>query len=255
LRERYANGALTIAQFEAQLDAVVSATSADELHALLKDESVDVLPARMVGADVGESDLASLERHLAPGEQIYWAGRPYPRSYLSGQDVVLLPLAAFGALISGTAAVVVPWPFKLVPLLFLLSSLEVLVGRFVFPSKRRRRTLYAVTDRRVISLVRRKWLADRVTDMYLTAIPRIAIHQGRSSRGALLFGDAPPHDELRLVAQTMDDKLKTGVGFYNIEDPETVKTLVEACRQHASVQSALEAGGTATTNDSLREHS
>lgn len=236
LRERYANGALTFAEFEAQLEAVVSANTADELHAVLHDVNVGELPTRIVGADVGESDLASIEGRLAPGERTYWLGHPYPRSQLSGQDVLLLPLAVIWAVISGLGVFALPWQVKLLPLLVFLGSLEILVGRFVFPSRRRRRTLYAVTDRRVISLVRRQWLGDRVTDMYLTAIPRITAYQGRSSRGTLLFGYAPRYDELRLLAQTRNEKLATGVGFYNIEDPETIKTLVEVAREHASAQ-------------------
>ena len=43
-RERYANGALTFAEFEAQLEALVSANTADELHALLHDQSVGRTP-------------------------------------------------------------------------------------------------------------------------------------------------------------------------------------------------------------------
>lgn len=257
LRERYANGALRFAELEAQLEAVVSASSADELHALLQDEGVAQLPARMVGTDVGESDLARLEAHLAPGEQTYWVGRPYPRAQLSGRDVLLLPLAAFGALLTGTAVVVVPWFVKLVPLLVFLGTLEILVGRFVFPSKRRRRTLYAVTDRRVISLIRHRWLGDHVTDLYLTAIPRITAYQGRSSRGTLLFGDAPRYAELSMLPQLIDEKQQTGVGFYNIEDPETIKGLAEAARQHASIPSsaAPEVTEAPATESPLREYS
>jgi hypothetical protein len=254
LRERYANGALTVAQLEGQLEAVVSANTAEELHVVLRDESVGELHARMVGADVGESDLASLDRHLAPGEQTYWLGHPYPRSQLSGRDVLLLPIAAVGALITGTAAVVVPWPAKLPLLMIFLGALEVLVGRFVLPGRRRRRTLYAVTDRRVISVVRGRWLRDRVTDMYLNAIPRITASRGRSSRGTLLFGAAPRYDELMLLLQTLDNKLTTGFGFYNIEDPETIKNLVEVARQHASIQS-LAAPEAPATGSPLREHS
>ena len=240
---------LTLAEFEAQLDAVASATSAGELHALLQDERVEELPARMVGADVGQSDLARLEQHLAPGEQTYWVGHPYARAYLSGQDVFLLPLAAFGTLISGLGVWGVPFPFRVVPLLILAACLEVLVGRFVFPSRRRRRTLYAVTDRRVISLIRHRWLGDHITDLYLNAIPRITIYQARSRRGTLLFGDAARYDELKVLSETVDEKLATGVGFYNIEDPETIKTLVETARQRASVRTRPD------VDDLLGEHS
>lgn len=230
LRERYANGALTLADFEAQLDAVASASSADELHALLRDRRVGELSAGLVGAGVDASDLARIEQYLVPGEQPYWVGHPYPRARLSGADVILLPSAALGVLISGAALWAVPFPFKLLFLPIFLGTLHLLVGRFVLPSRRRRRTLYAVTDRRVISLV----LGDRVTDMDLTAIPRItAYRRARSSRGTLLFGYAPRDDELTFLAQTMDDKPTRGVGFYNIEEPETIKTLVEVARQDA----------------------
>ena len=78
-----------------------------------------------------------------------------------------------------------------------------------------------------------------------------------SDRRSSLFGDAPHYDELRLLAQTMDDKLTTGVGFYNIEDPETIKRLVEVARQHASVQSFAdpEVSETSTSHGPLKAHS
>ena len=55
----------------------------------------------------------------------------------------------------------------------------------------------------------------------------------------------------------MDDKLTTGVGFYNIEDPETIKRLVEVARQHASVQSFAdpEVSETSTSHGPLKAHS
>jgi DUF1707 SHOCT-like domain len=233
LRERYANGALTLAELDAQLAAVLAAASEDEVHALLHDQRLAELPVAMLGADVAGSDVESLGGYLALGERPLWIGHPHPRSQLSAPDIFVLPFALFAAFLFGTGVLVVPWPLTLLMLLLFVGSLQMLVGRFVFPSRRRRRTIYAVTDRRVISLLRRRWLHDRVRELYLTAIPRITIHRGRSSRGTLRFGDAPRYEELSLLEQAFDDKSRAGVGFYNVEDPETIESLVETARQHS----------------------
>ncbi len=230
LRERYANGALALPDLEAQLERVLSASTQEELDSLLHDDRSPQLPARMLGADIAESDLVHLETHLVPGERTYWIGHPDERSHLTPQDIVLLPVAGIWALVSGVLMFAVPWPLTLVLVVLFIGSLQFLVGRFLFPSRRRRRTFYAVTDRRVISVIRRRWLADDVKEMYLTAIPRVTVHRRRSSRGTVLFGDAPRYDELRFLEQTLNDEPMTGVGFYNIEDPETIKAVVESAR-------------------------
>ena len=79
LRERYANGAPTISGLDVRLDAVLAATSEAELHAVLRDDELDQLPTRMLGADIGASDLEPLGRQLAPSEEIYWIGHPETR--------------------------------------------------------------------------------------------------------------------------------------------------------------------------------
>jgi hypothetical protein len=235
LRERYANGALTFADLDAQLGAVFSAENQDELQRVLHEQD-EVLPARVVGSDVGESDIAQLEEKLAAGERVYWIGHPHPRAQLAAPDLIFLPLATVWVLIAAIGTFAVPWPFTLPLALFLAGGLQFLLGRFLLPSRRRRRTVYAVTDRRVISVVRRKWVRDRVTQMYLSAIPRVVTHQrASSSRGTIRFGDAPRYDELRLMEGVLtphDDRPLTGVGFYNVEDPNTIKQIVEAAREH-----------------------
>jgi hypothetical protein len=157
LRERYANGALTLSEFDAQLDAVLSARSDADLHALLRDSDLGELPTQMLGTDIGASDLERLERFLASGEQIYWTGHPDTSLRLAPQDAVWIPMGIVWALISGLGVAAVPWPFKIPVIGFFIASLQMLFGRFVFARARRRRTTYAVTDRRVVSLLRRRW--------------------------------------------------------------------------------------------------
>jgi hypothetical protein len=60
LRERYANGVLTLSEFDAQLEAVLSARSDAELDAVLRDSDLDELPTRILDTDIGASDLERL---------------------------------------------------------------------------------------------------------------------------------------------------------------------------------------------------
>src|SRR5712691_9166609 len=87
LRERYANGVLTLSEFDARLDAVLSARSDAELHAVLHDSDLDELPTRMLDTDIGASDLERLERFLASSEEVYWTGHPDTSLRLAPQDV------------------------------------------------------------------------------------------------------------------------------------------------------------------------
>jgi hypothetical protein len=70
------------------------------------------------------------------------------------------------ALISRLGVAAVPWPFKIPVIGFFIASLQMLFGRFVFGRTRRRRTTYAVTDRRVMSLLRGRWRPDALDDAH-----------------------------------------------------------------------------------------
>lgn len=94
---------------------------------------------------------------LEPGERLLWWGRPYPGLALRRRDTLLIPFAAawLGLAIYWQVEAAARAPGlggNLFGAGFIAIGLYMLAGRFLLEAWRRRRTVYAVTARRVIIL-------------------------------------------------------------------------------------------------------
>lgn len=115
-------------------------------------------------ADIRDEDDARsvVQSRLVPGERIAWVGRPDPAVNFTTADIYLIPfsviwlgLAAFifaMSLSASPAAAGSEVPFAIIPFLFVLIGVYYAVGRFFVKRWSKRRTIYAITDRRAIIL-------------------------------------------------------------------------------------------------------
>jgi hypothetical protein len=133
---------------------------------------------------------------LESGERLLWSGRPDNRRWISQHDALLIPFSMLWggfaifweatALSSTAARSSVIFPFFGVP--FVLVGLYLMVGRFFARRWIRRRTLYAVTDRRVI-VVAPSWpRGERTTSVWLRSYPPVEKRLTRDGRGTLWIG-------------------------------------------------------------------
>ena len=221
LRERYARGEL----------------SGDEL-----DEKLDALLAVQTTADAGSSaitvraaDVTALERHLSPDERIEWVGKPDPAKHFTRADVFLIPFSILwggfaifweASAIGGGGGFFALWGIP-----FVAIGLYFIGGRFIYKANRKRRTTYAVTDRRVLTLVRGR-RGESVDAMYLRSIPSIATNADSDGRGNVEFGVSSPaagwyaNSGMELFGRGQS----AGLGFYDIDDARAVADLVEGLR-------------------------
>jgi hypothetical protein len=81
--------------------------------------------------------------------------------------------------------------FRLWGIPFVSMGLYFVAGRFFYNAYRKRRTLYAVTDRRVLIVVQRR-RGEAVDATYLRAIPNISTSAGSDGRGSVRFGNTSP---------------------------------------------------------------
>jgi hypothetical protein len=70
---------------------------------------------------------------------------------------------------------------------FVAIGLYFIFGRFIYKAYRKRRTVYAVTDRRVMEIFRGRQ-GDSVDAVYLRSIPNISTSAGSNGRGCVEFG-------------------------------------------------------------------
>ncbi len=177
---------------------------------------------------------------LSPGEKVLWSGQP-PRKLLifRASDLALLPFAliwtgfslfwevmALASVFSdGFDPFTLCFPLFGVP--FVLIGVYLLFGRFVMDVFTRRRTYYALTDRRVLVLTT---LRDRnVISMPLHKIDSVAIAIHRDSLGTLTFQSGNSQDSgSRKTYYASNGVMTSGGGpvFDHIESPKTVYDLV-----------------------------
>jgi hypothetical protein len=136
-----------------------------------------------------------LRREMAAGEQLLWSGRPDDHGWIRPQDTFLVPFSIMwggfaifweaGVLSSSSARSSVIFP--LWGVLFVLIGLYLMVGRFFARRWIRRRTIYAVTDQRVIEIAP-SWRRERATSMWLRSYPQVESRLADSGRGTLWIG-------------------------------------------------------------------
>lgn len=234
LRESYARGDLDGVEFEERVKAVFAADTSAELRELLPAER-HATKASLPASSADPTALAAVERHLSGSEHIEWVGRPDPTKRFTPADRYLVPFSLFwggfaifwlvGATASGGA-------FGLFGIPFVLIGLYFIFGRFIYKANRKRRTVYAVTDRRVLEIVDGR-KGESVTAVYLRSIPNISTSAVSNGEGSVEFGLSSRMDQY--YANTGMEffsrgSLSSGVSFYDIADPEGVAALVERLR-------------------------
>jgi hypothetical protein len=147
-------------------------------------------PARFAYSDEVEFD-SGLQSLLQPGESLLWSGRPDPRAFLTPSDAYLV---FFGAIwltfsvfwevsaVRGAGS----YPFGIFGVPFILIGVWLLVGRPIQVRAIRKRTVYAITDRRAIVLTRRGWVDSPIRDQ------PVDVARSRSGRVSVSIGTPVP---------------------------------------------------------------
>ncbi|WP_147431961.1 hypothetical protein [Motilibacter peucedani] len=103
--------------------------------------------------------MEEARRRLAPylltDESLLWSGRPDPHKHFTASDIFLVPFSLLWggfAIFWMTAALVngAPVPFALFGVPFVALGLYMIFGRFFYKAKRKRETVYGLTDRRAL---------------------------------------------------------------------------------------------------------
>jgi hypothetical protein len=136
-----------------------------------------------------------LRRSLRDGEQLLWAGQAPQGWRLTLPDMFLIPFS----LIWGGFAIFweygvlnMPGPvdlfFALWGLPFVILGLYLIVGRFWVDALRRKNSLYAVTDRRI--LIQSGILAPQLQSLDARTLSNVQLTEYGDGRGTIMFGNA-----------------------------------------------------------------
>ena len=136
-------------------------------------------------------DDQTFNGRLLPGERIVWSGRPSAGIIFTGRDVMLIPFSVVwcGFAIFWEASASrsrAPGFFLLWGAMFVCIGLYLVAGRFLVDAWLRRRTRYALTDRRVL-IQRSRPFSDFVA-VNLDRLPDVRLTERAGGTGTIRFG-------------------------------------------------------------------
>jgi hypothetical protein len=174
-----------------------------------------------------------VQPELMSGESILWAGQPQGSVIFHKEDSFLIPFsllwggfAIFGeASVAGLsrnhsnspASLFILWGIP-----FVVIGQYLIWGRFVYAGWLKRRTYYAVTNRRVL-VIQNGWKR-QIAAAYIDSLPSVIKEGGSSGIGILRFGPSRRWNALSVADQPT---------FVDINDVDTVYRLVSDLRERS----------------------
>lgn len=149
-----------------------------------------------------QNSVAAIQPDLTSGESILWSGQPKTGVIFHREDFFLVPFSLLwgGFAIFWEAGVSGhwgfgksgdPWTFGVLwGIPFVLAGQYLIWGRFFYATWLKRRTYYAVTDRRVI-VVQDGW-GRKFAAAYIDSLPTLIKEARANGIGVLRFAPAPP---------------------------------------------------------------
>ncbi len=165
---------------------------------------------------------------LRPGERLLWSGRPVMRRFVMRGSVLLIPFTllwlAFAvfweASVLGSKA---PGIFALWGIPFVAIGLYVAFGRFLVAGREARRTIYGLTDERV--LIIGGAFSVRITELLLRTLPSPTLESGSDGVGTITFGPRAPYESSLPAGWPMMRTMSAS--FSMIDDASSVFRLVD----------------------------
>lgn len=193
-------------------------------------------------------DLQQAARPLLDGnENLLWVGRPRQGVFFRGSDLAVVPFSllwcgfaifwtvmAFRETAPGDGAVTEPREgmalfMPLWGLMFVAIGLYFVFGRFFADALRRKTTLYALTDRRVLIQTGSRGRTVRSFD--LTALPSLSLTEHPDGTGSVSFiSDAVPGAYSGRAAWTA---IQAQSGFERVKDAKSVFAQIGEARKSA----------------------
>jgi hypothetical protein len=197
-----------------------------------------------------QASYEAIQPELTSGETVLWAGQPNTSVIFNKEDIFLIPFSLLwgGFAIFWELGVAgywgtgsrpgKEWTFGVIwGIPFVLAGQYLIWGRFLVAAWKKRRTYYAVTNRRVI--VVQQSFTRRMASVYIDTLPNLIKQNGRRGFGSLLFTPLQPLWSRRGGLGVWDGLPVGDVPeFRDIEDVDSVYRLVsdqrEQFRQAAS---------------------
>jgi hypothetical protein len=143
---------------------------------------------------IDQSTFQRIQPELLPAESIVWGGRPVTSVIFHKEDAFLIPFSLLwgGFAIFWEASVLGLWGHNgswvfgaIWGIPFVVFGQYLIWGRFLYTAWLKRRTAYAVTNRRVLAV--QEGRTQRVASAYLDSLPALIKESGSNGIGVLRF--------------------------------------------------------------------
>jgi len=195
---------------------------------------------------IDQDSLLAIQSELLPGESVLWAGRPRTNVIFHKEDALLLPFSLmWGSFAifwemgvtrfwgSKTPSAHPPLFFVIWGIPFVLIGQYLIWGRFFYAAWKKKRTHYAVTNRRVL-VVQDAWKR-YVASAYIDTLPTLIKESRAGGSGTLRF---IPSLGIWSGRRGWDAWDAMAIGsipiFMDIEDVDSIYRLVSEVREKAA---------------------
>jgi hypothetical protein len=139
-------------------------------------------------------DGPDLKEHLWPGEKLLWSGQPARGLKLRPSDAATIPFSlmwAGFAFVWETGVIVgnAPFWFRIWGVPFVIIGLYLVIGRFFLDAWLRARTVYGVSNQRILIFSAR---SKALTSLPLLTLSEFTITERSDGLGTIKFGPAQP---------------------------------------------------------------
>ena len=173
-----------------------------------------------------------LADEIMPGETILWAGRPNLSVHFIKSDFFFVPFSIFwfGFSIFWTvAATLTGGAFGLFGIPFVLMGFYICIGRFILKSHRKRRTVYAITNKRLLSImINSSGKRKNLSSADIRNVQNDSVLAGKQMTGSILFGAIPLYSGFYLNSGFdgfLGGSENTVLAFFDIDDPDKVYSI------------------------------
>ena len=176
---------------------------------------------------------------MLEGEEVLWKGQPCIYKYFSKNDFFLIPFSILwgGGAISWEVSVLNKYflnvgkektslMFSLFGIPFVIMGLYLLFGRFIYKVKKKRKTWYIITNKRIMILC--NFLGNNMTTLNIDAIHTLVKSVGKGGIGSIIFLNA---NGIQSIVQNAGLDLlpnfPENVAFYDVADVASVHQLMQ----------------------------
>ena len=184
----------------------------------------------------------ALQSELVPGETLLWAAQPDRSAIFHKEDLYLIPFSllwggfaifweASACGIWGNSEHAAPGFFVLWGIPFVVIGQYLIWGRFIWAAWKKRRTFYALTTRRVLT-VQEGW-SRAVASSYIDSLPSLVKEGGSNGMGTIRFTPAESLFSGRRNNWGMWDGMSVGdvPVFRDIKNVEELYCLIAELRE------------------------